>query len=155
MEKRKSDPTEETAVQSTEGEGPKPNPGLVVGSAPVSAEAEPEPTLQTVEPPSADLSVAVTSGSPSEEIAQVAYAKFAEEMKWKGDFPAWEAISDRARAAYIEGAEHIRGLVASAEAAEQLINHELQAEGAEDTVARVTPKARTHFEEFVLKVLQA
>jgi hypothetical protein len=89
----------------------------------------------------------------TEEIAKVAYAKCAEELKWKGDFPAWELISDRARQLYIEGVQYIQGLATPAQAAEQVINHELQAEGAEDVVARVTPKPRTRFEEVVLEVL--
>lgn len=42
-----------------------------------------------------------------EETAKAAYARAAEELKWKGDFPAWDVISDRARALYIESAAHV------------------------------------------------
>jgi len=44
----------------------------------------------------------------TEVIARAAYAKVAEELQWKGDFPAWEAISDVARALYVESVEHVQ-----------------------------------------------
>jgi hypothetical protein len=46
--------------------------------------------------------------SAIEELAKNAYAIVAEELKFKGDFPAWDHISDRARALYVEGAAHVQ-----------------------------------------------
>lgn len=82
MKKTKNEQTEAATTESTEPQAP---------------------TVRTAEPP-AEAPV----DSAIEELAQVAYAKVAEELKFKGDFPAWEAISDRARALYIEGAAHVQ-----------------------------------------------
>lgn len=43
-----------------------------------------------------------------EAIAMAAYTLIAEELRWKGDFPAWDAITDRAREAYIKSVEYVR-----------------------------------------------
>lgn len=61
-----------------------------------------------------------------EAIAQAAYAKIAEELKFKGDFPAWENVSDRGRQMYVDATVHVMG--------------------------GNTP--RTHFEEMVAEVLK-
>src|SRR5262245_35237644 len=74
---------------------------------------EPSPG-NTITAPSADPPV---SGEPpsaepaeiaSEWIAQTAYAKVAEELKFKGDFPEWDQVSERGRALYFEGAAHVQ-----------------------------------------------
>lgn len=44
---------------------------------------------------------------PMNEIARVAYGKLAEELKDRGDYPAWELISDRARQSCIDAVEHV------------------------------------------------
>ncbi len=69
-----------------------------------------EPQSPSADPPVSDAPP--TPGTPEmtvEGIAQVAYAKVAEELKFKGDFPAWDEVSDRGRALYLEGAAHVQG----------------------------------------------
>jgi hypothetical protein len=57
----------------------------------------------TAEPPTK-----VPADAAVEELAQTAYAKVAEELKFKGDFPAWDQVSDRGRTLYLEGAAHVQ-----------------------------------------------
>jgi hypothetical protein len=56
------------------------------------------------EPPSAEPRPLITT----DELAQLAYAKIAEELKFKGDFPAWENVSDRGRGLYVEATAHVQ-----------------------------------------------
>jgi hypothetical protein len=86
MKKTKNEQTEATTTESTEPKAPSADP-------PVDPQPEilPGPAEKT-----------------TEGIAQVAYAKVAEELKFKGDFPAWDQVSDRGRALYIEGTSHVQ-----------------------------------------------
>lgn len=79
MKKTKNTETEVTTVQSTE------------------ENLTPREVANPIAPP-----------SENEEVAKTAYAKIAEELKWKGDFPKWDKITDRARALYEEGAAHVQ-----------------------------------------------
>lgn len=93
----------------------------------------------------------------TEGIAQAAYAKLAEEMQWKGDFPVWEVISDRARASYVEAVEHVQRARANVFATQVAIGNEYLAlqKTAEERIkaAEEAAKPRTRFEEIVVIVL--
>ena len=76
-----------------------------------NGEATIEPQAPSVDPPvdsQADILPEHPAEMTDEGIAQLAYAKVAEELKFKGDFPAWDQISDRARGLYFEGAAHVQ-----------------------------------------------
>lgn len=51
---------------------------------------------------------ATEAGLDVEATAKAAYARLAEELKWKGDFPEWDAVSERARALYVSSVTHIQ-----------------------------------------------